>query len=450
MPDRNHRNIKKVLFICLLFCFHNFLLLAQDTNPKIDLQVSADTSLYHKPLQIIASGLAPAQKVKFQLDVIDAEQNHWQSHAIFVVNESGVVDLSTAESIDGSYTGKYPMGLFWSMKSADDHQIATGRGYSAKLKLFSKEKELAQKSFYRRSTRELDQLDIEVLPIRDSIIADYYRPKRQPNGAAIIFLGGSGGHFRQERASLFASEGFAVLNLKYFKHEGLPSGITEVPLEYVEKAHQFLLNRPELNPNKIGIMGRSMGSQLALLYAAHYSGLQYVVAEAPSNVVWFGWEDGKSSFTYQGQSFPYAYYTDEDSERLEKEMIARGEQYRDGPKFLSAFKDTTMIERTAIQVEDIRCPILFISGQEDMTWPSAMMANRMMERLKVKQFKYDYQHFSYDNAGHNFAGGGQGCGIPYLPPEDYSQSSAKGGTDMGNALAASQSWKDILEFIKLH
>jgi len=197
-------------------------------------------------------------------------------------------------------------------------------------------------------------------------------------------------------------------------------------------------------------MGRSMGSELALLYAAHYEGLRYVVVEAPSNVVWFGWEDGKSSFTYQGKGFPYAAYTDEDSERIQLEMERKGEQYHDGPKFLSAFKNKGMIKEATIQVENIKCPILFISGTDDLTWPSTMMSNKMMKRLKKHRFSYDFQHYKYKEAGHNFAGGGQGCGIPYLPPEDYSKSAARGGTDKGNSLAAIQSWKDILAFIRNH
>ncbi|HAA18947.1 MAG TPA: hypothetical protein DCP28_09340, partial [Cytophagales bacterium] len=101
----------------------------------------------------------------------------------------------------------------------------------------------------------------------------------------------------------------------------------------------------------------------------------------------------------------------------------------------------------SIAVENIQCPILFISGEDDQTWPSAMMAERMMERLRTNDFAYEFRHLSYPNAGHNFAGGGQGCGIPFLPPEDYSGSSARGGTDKGNALAASQSWEALLQFI---
>lgn len=431
------------LFLCGLI-----LTLFYSCAQELTLTVEPKSSLYHHPLSIKVSGLQPAQQLTLQVEAVDAEENQWESRAVFVADEKGIVDPATAESIAGSYTGLHPMGLFWSMKSEDDHQIATGKGFTATIKVLSEEEELARKTIYRKSTRELDALNISHLEKRDSLIADYYLPEGEGQRPAIIFLGGSGGHFRQERASLFASEGFAVLNLKYFRYEGLPDGIIEIPLEYVEKAHRWLAEQPEVDTRNIGIMGRSMGSELALLYAAHYDGLAYVVAEAPSNVVWFGWQEGTSSFSYQGQGFPYAEYTDEDSERVELEMRAKGQQYHDGPKFLSAFKNEEMIEQAAIKVENISCPILFISGTDDMVWPSTMMANRMMERLKQKQFAYPVEHLAYEKAGHNFAGGGQGCGIPFLPPEDYSNGNARGGTDEGNALAASASWKAILEFIE--
>jgi len=99
------------------------------------------------------------------------------------------------------------------MKGKDDHQIATGKGFSATISVLLKNQVVVSKTIYRRSTRELEALQIDFVQKRDSIIANYYRPKQSGKLPAIIFLGGSGGSFRSERSSLLASEGFAVLNL---------------------------------------------------------------------------------------------------------------------------------------------------------------------------------------------------------------------------------------------
>ena len=435
--------MKRSIFLVLL-CLVSLITQAQ----QISFEVTPDTSLYHHPVKMLAKGFEPGEKVTFELEATDAANHQWQSWAEFEADVNGEVNPAYQPSVDGTYTGIHAMGLFWSMETEDYHQIATGSGFTANIKVLRKGKVVATQSIYRRSTRELEALGIQYIKKRDSIIADIYLPEGSEKLPAIIFLGGSGGHFRQERASLFASEGYAVLNLKYFRFEGLPDGIIEIPLEYVAKAHDWLKAHPRIDADNIGIMGRSMGSELALLYGAHYDGLSYVLAEAPSSVVWFGWQDGTSSFAYKGKGFPYAEYTDEDSERIQREIEAKGEQFQEAPKFLSAFKNEAMIEKASILVENIQCPVLFVSGKDDLTWPSTMMADRMMERLRRSHFKYPFKHLAYDEAGHNFAGGGQGCGIPYLPPEDYSNSSAKGGTDKGNALAAAQSWQAILDFIR--
>ncbi len=435
--------------LSILIFFTSISVFAQ--NEKARLIIEQQSDLYHTPISISADGLPKQQRITFTLKVTDAKNHKWNSKAIYISDSNGNIDLLKQASIAGDYLGIYPMGLFWSMKSEDYHQIATNKGFNANLSISYKDKVLATKTFYRKSTRELEALNIKGVAKRDSIIANYYVPKSDKKLSTIIFIGGSGGNFREERTSLYASEGYAVLDLKYFKYETLPNGIIEIPLEYVEKAHKWLKEQPEIDSEKIGIIGRSRGSELALLYATKYHDLSFVIAQVPSNVVWFGWEDNKSSWSYKGQPFAYAEYTDEDSERLELQMQNDSIQYRDGPKFLSAFANEDVINKALITVEDIKCPILFVSGKDDQVWPSSMMADMMVKRLQEKEFKYEFMHLAYENAGHNFAGGGQGCGIPFLPPEDYSKGgAAKGGTNKGNVIAAIHSWHEILKFIERH
>ncbi|MGB5820981.1 MAG: acyl-CoA thioester hydrolase/BAAT C-terminal domain-containing protein [Saonia sp.] len=435
------------LLLLITFLSLGYTLDAQEKKPQ--LSITQESELYHKPVTILATNLPVNSRISFKLDAIDSKNHSWKSEAVYISDSNGIVDFEIQPAVGGSYLGIHPMGLFWSMKSDDYHQIATNKGFNVTIKASFNDTILATKTIYRKSTRELEDLNIKGFPKRDSIIANYYLPKSDKKVPAIIFIGGSGGNFREERASLYASEGYAVLDLKYFRYETLPDGIIEIPLEYVEKSHRWLKEQPEIDTGKIGIVGRSRGSELALLYATEYHDTSFVIAQVPSSVVWFGWEDGKSSWTYQGQPYSYAEYTDENSERLELQMQKDSIQYRDGPKFLSAFQYNDVINNALIKVEDITCPILFISGKDDQVWPSTMMADMMVKRLERKKFKYEFIHLAYDDAGHNFAGGGQGYGIPFLPAEDYSKgSAAKGGTNQGNAIAASESWNAILKFIR--
>jgi len=49
----------------------------------------------------------------------------------------------------------------------------------------------------------------------------------------------------------------------------------------VEAAYQYLLTRSEVDPERIGLLGNSMGSATALLYAAENPAVKAVVAQSP-------------------------------------------------------------------------------------------------------------------------------------------------------------------------
>ncbi|MEL7225503.1 MAG: acyl-CoA thioesterase/BAAT N-terminal domain-containing protein [Cyanobacteria bacterium J06576_12] len=199
--------MKKQFFIIAL-SFLAFTVHAQEN--EVQLHIKAESELYHKPLRLTASNLAPGAKLKWSLDVVDARDHKWHSEAFYIADQEGQIDLSTQPSVGGNYLGVYPMGLFWSLQSDDYHQIATHAGFMAKITLSQDEQVLVQDSIYRQSTRALDALGVKGFQKRDSIMANYYLPQSDEKLPAIIFLGGSGGNFRQERASLFPTEPYYI------------------------------------------------------------------------------------------------------------------------------------------------------------------------------------------------------------------------------------------------
>src|SRR5439155_14386967 len=83
-----------------------------------------------------------------------------------------------------------------------------------------------------------------------------------------------------------------------------------------------------------------------------------------------------------------------------------------------------------IQVEKIRGAVLLISGKDDCVWPSALMAERIVARLREHRHPFAYRHLSYDSAGHSF-------GLPNQARTNDSIGTFKmGGTPAGNAAAA--------------
>ena len=94
-------------------------------------------------------------------------------------------------------------------------------------------------------------------------------------------------------------------------------------------------------------------------------------------------------------------------------------------------------------IENIKCPILLISGEDDLQWPSMMMSNQIKARAEKYKFKYEINHYSYENAGHQFDE------LPFIPQIDFSNISTwkSGGNFQGNALASIDSWNRIFIFL---
>jgi hypothetical protein len=57
-------------------------------------------------------------------------------------------------------------------------------------------------------------------------------------------------------------------------------------------------------------------------------------------------------------------------------------------------------ESFIIKVENVKGPILLLSGEDDQTWPSSEMANVIEQRLKRKQYGYSVRNVTFPDAGH--------------------------------------------------
>ena len=116
-----------------------------------------------------------------------------------------------------------------------------------------------------------------------------YGPSTPRPHPAVIVLGGVGGGLREGGAEALASEGFAALALAYFGVDPLPRELVEVPLEYFGKALGWLKSQPEVDADRMAVVGNSKGGELALLLGASYpEDVKAVVGYAPSAVVWQG------------------------------------------------------------------------------------------------------------------------------------------------------------------
>ena len=294
------------------------------------------------------------------------------------------------------------------------------------------------------------------LPVEEEgLVGTLFCPHTPGPHPAVIALGGVGGGLREGGAEALASEGFAALALAYFGVEGLPRELVEIPLEYFERAIAWLKSQPEIDANRITVVGNSKGGELALLLGANYpEDIRAVIGYAPSGVVWQGitfdrevYHGGpRSPWSLRGEPVPFAGV----ARPLPAEMVRMiGFYFGRHPIVGRVFYERALgyekaVAAAEIAVEKIDGPVLLISGTDDQMWPSTRLSEMTIERLNAHDHPFPYEHLRYEGAGHMIT-------LPNSePPPSWSSRYEVGGTREANEFANADSWRKVLDFLGKH
>ena len=369
---------------------------------------------------------------------------HCESSGHFIADAEGVVSPRIQPSVDGTYRGVEPLGLWWSARY--DGELGSPNLDPITVKLAaSTDVEMVEEAIVRRRVAP----DVVVGAVNDDgLVGMYFRPPGDGVFPAAVVFGGSGGGFlgADTTAALLASRGIASLALAYFGLPGLPPGLAEVPLEYFETAIRWLATRPEVD-GKPAVLGPSRGGELALLLGATFTELGAVVAQVPSSVVWGSFGPGSGpevpAWTLEGR--PVAWMTSDDEAAWSE--VDKTSPIVSTPGFLAELHNVEAVRAAEIPVERASCPILMISGEEDAMWPSALMAEQVERRASARGFGSRLLPLRYPDAGHRCAAP-PGLPTPLTSPHPVDRLLvAFGGSKKGNATAQSDSWSKTIEFL---
>ena len=270
--------------------------------------------------------------------------------------------------------------------------------------------------------------------------------------AAIIVLGGSeGGDSGALVARGFAAHGFVAASVAYFGAPGLPSSLTNVPVETVGRALDDLAKRGDVDADRIAVFGISKGGELALLAASTYPRIHAVVAVVPSP---FGWQNvpndaqspSGSSWTRNGQPVPYVPYTSAMG-------AAFGAAFSTGTPlvlrdaYTDAAKDGTAVERAMFPLERIHGPVLFVTAGDDRIWDSHAQSAIGLAYLVSHRHPYADRMLDEQHAGHLFLLATHDR--PFVDaPFANGLRIAFGGTADANVAAAKDAWPKIDAFLR--
>jgi dienelactone hydrolase len=374
-----------------------------------------------------------------------------EAYASFIetnADADGVIDTRGARPTCGTYSNADPDGLFWSMRRTDRNAVPgelEGLVCSVEQDGNVLETRVVNAESVRRRIR-VQKLDGE-----DGLVGTLYLPDSSAARPAIMSLGGSNGGIdgAAEYAAGLANQGFVALALAYFGAPCLPPGLVDIPIEYFERAIRFLEGHPAVMSERLAVLGRSRGGELALLLGSSFPEIKAVVAHVPSPYRWCGTNGPASAaWRYRGATLPYLVPSGD----MGVEQIADGRVvYSTTPVFLSALQniEEDVLESASSEIESTRGPILLLSADDDHVWPSARLAERAMKRLSRRSARVGDEWISYPASGH--------CAT--LLPGDPTTEPAfhhplgqiwlkHGGTPEGNAHAQRDAWDKVVGFLR--
>ena len=248
------------------------------------------------------------------------------------------------------------------------------------------------------------------------------------------------------KASLLASHGFATLALAYLGYEDQPSSPSSINLDYFKEAANWLIGHPEVLPHGIGMHAICYGSWIALLMASYQiAPIKAIVAISPLVIAYF------LPFQLKGRVSDIIPPNESRVVSSEKGSIRLFAQ----PTDIDYMNPTTVSKYSAITpVENINCPVMLVSGTDDLNVPTDFTVKFIIDRLKENGKEHLCTNLSYPQAGHlieppysplcdfSFSKSTkEWCGYPYL---------AWGGETVAHARAQEDCWPKILHFLRKH
>ena len=248
---------------------------------------------------MLVEGCEPLADVVIEAS-IDSGDCTYVSRARFHSDAQGRVDTAVHESHAGTYTGVDPFGLWWSGECVGAAHPGTGARASCRADVRGEQcggRPSRRRAAMGSARATLTRVDA---PGVQGLLA---LPAGEGPFPGIVAFGGSGGGLGPVGGwvALLASRGLAGLAISYFGAPNVPPDLVGIEVEVVERAIDWLLQRPRVE-GRIGVMGISRGSELAMLAGALLDRVDAVVAFAPSGVVWSGLDQRGPSTRPRGPS----------------------------------------------------------------------------------------------------------------------------------------------------
>lgn len=412
----------------------------QKPGPRIEIAFK-NVMIDRKP-KIWVRGFVPHSHMVLSAETLDEAGVHWRGETPYVMNTQGCLEIAASESEGEAVEEAEYWEIFDSMRPVEKTEgpvplfaWRTAEPKHIDIHANTPDGDSAQSSLHLCVFDENTTIREEV---HDGTLQGvFFCPKGDGPHPVVICIGGSDGWYTEARPALLASHGIAAFSVAYFGGDPLPETLSEVPLEFFDRAVDWLNDYPAVDTARLGIYGYSKGGELALLLASRDPRIRAVAAYSPSSVVWQSPNAGapKSSWSEDGVPLPFVpmHFS---GMKILKIMSGRPVAFRDVYAQGMA-KHPDKAEEARIPVEQIAGPVFLVSGTEDGVWPSSEMADSIETALK--EAGKDVTHLKYPGAGHLTT-------LPGLPAPEVFDTLIFGGTSRMSSRALEDAWQKMVMF----
>ncbi|KAK2882946.1 peroxisomal succinyl-coenzyme A thioesterase-like isoform X2 [Channa argus] len=407
------------------------------------LSVVPTRGLMDETFKVLVENLPPVFPVTIHSLHQSENQGHWEAYAYYMSDHRGKVSVSDDLSFGGTYTGKEPMGLLWSMRPVPGSpeglrlrkvnvctpmlvNISVYSGHDGFRKLAPLASVLTERWYLAPGVQRID--------IREKgVIGTLFIPPGPGPFPGLLDLWGGGGGLFEYRAALLASRGYVALALQYLTNGELQFVALEL-LDYFETAFNIIKHHPQVMPDRVGIFGLSLGSIMTIYLAAESTVIKPRCCVCVS---------GTHAFPH-GKILSEIYQEFGDKVRLDKNnyQIWRGIG-------LAILSDPTK----KVDVMKINCPMLLVNGHDDQNWSSTESAEDINHMMRAEGKEHLLTRLEYPDTGHLI----EPPFSPHFRATKFIMNTRKektillwGGQTKPHADAQEHSWRNILTFLQQH
>ncbi|XP_064095107.1 acyl-coenzyme A thioesterase 5-like isoform X2 [Macrobrachium nipponense] len=361
-------------------------------------EASPRVCLHDVHTELKAGGLKPNSPVTLRADLIDEHGKHFCSHAHYISDSSGRVDVTLQESVGGSYTGIFPAGLLTTLKPAADEfsflrlcKRNPETPWKIDISLIDGHKTLHEESNALSTVcleRHFISPDVQRIPIRQGRVrGTLFLPGGKGPYPGVLDMFGAVGGLLEFRSALLASRGIASLALAYFGFEDLPKSTEHFELDYFEEAINVLLSQENVVKDRCGIVAVSKSTDISFALATWVSQVKAVVCISGTPIPL------DSTLSYRGKTLV-------EGLKMGFEHLMIDEEGRIYPKRNLYLEHFTPFHPQFIPIEkaDDGTHFLAVAGDDD-GWSTDIPTLGVQQRLDAFG-KTNYEVVIYPGAGH--------------------------------------------------